>query len=220
MNAKILNIKIFETSIVVFVFSFLFFTFSSAQQAPELIVTWKSNNYTPPGYQGRALPIDGSRIDMALELIDQGRVANLSGKEIRWLINDDELKSGVGLKNISFIANGFRGDQEVEVTIMDYSGANLEKLITIPTVRPEIVITGGPITFKALPYFFNIQNISQLRFNWSANGIRATGAVDNPSVLQLQTPGSSGDYEIGLKVTTQNISRPLEIASKTIKVVK
>ena len=157
---------------------------------------------------------------MALELINSGKIANLSAKEVRWLINGDELKSGIGLKNISFVTNGFRGDQEVEITIMDYNGVNLEKLVTIPVVRPEAVITGGPGIFKALPYFFNVQNTNQLKFVWSANGVTATGLVNDPTKLSLDTSGLPTGSDIAVGVTVQNISKPTELASQKITFFK
>ncbi len=214
--------KAFQILVVVFVFSLLAIGYtlnpasSSAQQAPELMVTWQSNNYAPPAYQGKILPIDGSRIDMALELIDNGKIANLAAKEIRWLINGDELKSGFGLKNISFVADGFQGDQEVEITIVDYNGVNLEKLITIPVVRPEVVITGGPDIFRALPYFFNVRNLSQLQFIWSANGRPATGLVENPDSLELDTAGISAGQDISINASVTNINKRIETAGKTM----
>ncbi len=189
---------------------------ATAQQQPEFLLTWKSDNYAPPAYQGKILPIDESKIEVALELIDGGKIASISGHQINWLINNDELKSGVGLKNISFPANGRRGDQLVEVTIKNYRGVDLEKRLEIPVANPEIVISGGPTTFEALPYFFNVKNLGELLISWSANGQRAAGLVDNPTVLELETSQLPTGSEIVIKANASNSKKPTEVANKTI----
>lgn len=196
----------------------LTFTTASAQQAPEFMVTWKSNNYAPPNFQGKILPIANSQIEMALEIIDGGKLANLSGNEIRWLINDTELKSGVGLKNISFAAEGVKGDQEIEITVKKYKGQDLEKTIEIPLTRPEVVIVGGPDIFEALLYFFNITNLNQAEITWFANGDTVKGFVINPAIIDTSdVPARS---EIALKAEASNLGRPLEVGEESIYIIK
>lgn len=203
-----------------FSFVFLLSTLATAQTAPELMVTWKSNNYAPANFQGKILPIDGSKIDMALELIDSGKIANLSGSEIHWLVNGEDLKSGVGLKNISFTADGFRGNQTIDITVKNYGGGDLEKIVTIPLARPEVVIGGGGNMFEALLYFFNVTDVDQIRINWSANGQRATGLVKDPTKINLDLSQLPAGSEVSLKVEAQNTLKPLEIASQSIQVNK
>ncbi|MEK7640889.1 MAG: hypothetical protein AAB389_02745 [Patescibacteria group bacterium] len=191
-------------------------TLATAQQAPELMVTWKSDNYAPSAYQGKILPIDGSKVEVALELIDGSKIANISGKQINWLINNDELKSGIGLKNISFVASGRHGDQVVEITIKNYKGSDLEKRLEIPLASPELIITGGPSIFEATPYFFNVKNIGELLISWSANSQPATGLVDNPAILEINTSDLFAGSEVVIKVTARNSKKATEGASKTI----
>ncbi len=191
-------------------------TVGSAQQQSEFMMTWKSDNYAPPSYQGKILPVDGSKIDVALELIDGGKIANLSGLQINWLINNDELKSGIGLKNISFTANGRRGDQLVEVTIKNYKGVDLEKRLDIPLTDPELVIIGGPTIFEVFPYFFNVKNINELIISWSANGRPTSGSVESPTALEVDTSSFPTNSEIVIQATASNSKKATEIASKTI----
>lgn len=189
---------------------------SAAQQAPEMMLTWKANNYAPADYQGKILPADGTKVDMALELIDNGKLANLSGIEVRWFVNKKLSASGLGLKNFSFVADRFRGDQAVEVNLINYKGQNLTKRVIIPVVSPEVVIDDGPDVFKALLYFFNIQNLSQMKITWSANGIETSGAVENPGILNLDTAGLPSGTNINLEVTAQNLLKPIETATKSV----
>ncbi len=184
------------------------------------MVTWKANDYAPASFQGKILPIDGSRIDVALEIIDSGKIANLSGNEIRWLINGRDLKSGIGLKNISFIAEGVKGDQVIDITIKNYGGQDLEKTVTIPLASPEVVISGGPNIFEALLYFFNITSPNQVRINWSANGQPAFGTVKDPTKIDLDLSNLPAGTAVNLKVEAQNIATPIEIVSRSINIQK
>jgi len=188
-----------------------------AQVAPEVILTWKANSYAPPGYAGKALPINNSPVDVALELLDGGRVANLSNIQIRWDLNGELYRSGAGLKNISFVADSSKGDPLALVSF-NYRGRALDKQISIPLARPEVVITGGPDIFKALPYFFNIGSPAQAKFTWSVNGNSVEGTGENPDALNLQTDAPNGT-ELSIRVDAQSLLRAIEIASANISYI-
>lgn len=188
----------------------------NAQALPEFMLTWKANNYAPASYQGKVLPANGTKVDVAMELIDNGKLANLSGTEVRWFVNRKLSAFGSGLKNFSFTADRFRGDQVVEVTLVDYKGQGLTKRIVIPVVSPEVAIDGGPNIFRALLYFFNVQNLSQIKITWSASGNEASGLVENPDILNLDTTGVPSETEINLQLTVQNLLKPIETATKSV----
>ncbi len=218
---KITNYKkISSLLILVSIFYFLVSNSGNAQTLPEFMLTWKAGNYAPSDYQGKTLPTDGTKVDVALELIDGGRLADLSTTKVRWLVNRKLSASGSGLKNFSFTVDRFRGDHAVEVTLVDYKGQNLTKRIVIPVVSPEVAIGGGPNVFRALLYFFNIQNLSQMKITWSANGNEAGGSVENPDILNLDTTGVPSGTEINLELTVQNLLKPIETATKSIRFVK
>ena len=204
---------------ILFVIWILSFGFSnaSAQQAPEFILTWKAANYAPSGYQGRVFPTSDTKVDAALELIDGGKLANLSGAEIRWYVNNNLQKSGAGLKTFTFNADGTRGDQTLRVSINDYRGLTLEKTITIPLASPELVIDGGPNAFRALPYFFNFGDVRKANFTWSANGAEVAGDPNNPDVLFLDTRNLAPGTEIVLEASINNVFRALETAVESIR---
>lgn len=187
---------------------------ASAQVAPEFMVTWKADSYAPAGYNGKILPSDGTKIDAALEIIDRGKFADLSATEIRWLINDQILKKGKGLKTVSFTAEGTRGSQKIAVTAVNYRGANLSKNIVIPIAEPDVVIDSNVSTFQALPYFFNVANLGQLKFDWVVNGRVAEGDVENPQIISLDTRNLPPTTPIGVELTVTNSLKPIEAVTK------
>lgn len=193
-----------------------------AQQAPEFLVTWRALNYVPADYQGKSLPSNSTPIEISFDLIDSGRIVNLSRSEIRWSVNDQLLRAGVGLKSIQFTNDG--SDQAVRITILDYNGNNLDKFVAIPSTRPEMVIdarsTNKPLElgdhiFQAIPFFFNTANTNELSFDWKLNNSSVSGAADNPNflVLNIKSPATPQESEINVSVTAKNMINELETAT-------
>lgn len=199
-----------------------------AQQAPDFMLTWKANSFAPAGYHGKTLPTQGTLIEMSLELIDGGRLASLSPHQIRWYVNDKLQRSGLGVKIFTFTAAASPGnDQNVRAVIMNYRGRDLEKTIAIPVVNPEAVIEApypdlliqsGANAFKAVPYFFNIANINQLTFRWSANNKTSEGLQENPEILNLNVEGGRIGDVVNIMVVVKNTLNELEFASQSLNV--
>ncbi len=192
--------------------------FANAQTVTDFMVTWKANNYAPADYRGKILPIDGTRIDVAFELIANNRLANLSGTSISWRVNNAAYQTGIGLKTISFTADASKGDQVVDIAFT-YLGAALTKRIVIPVTQPEVVITGGPDIFRALLYFFNLSTPTQAKFTWTVNGQSVEATGQNPDVLALSGTIPSGS-ELAIHVDVQNLLRSLEVAANTVQFIK
>src|SRR3989338_4500294 len=75
---------------------------AKAQTPPEFLVSWRALNYVPADYQGKIFPTKSTRVEAAFDLIDKNKVADLSRNEIAWYLNNNFLRSGVGLKTIAF----------------------------------------------------------------------------------------------------------------------
>jgi len=191
----------------------------SGQTVPEFMVTWKANNYVPSSYQGKILPIADTEIDVAVELIDGGRLANLSRSEIRWLINNDFQKFGNGMQAISFNVDILKGDQIVDITI-SYRGQNLNHRLIIPVTAPKVAIVGGPNIFQSLLYFFNISKPSNAEFTWEANGVTVLGSGSTPDIINLDFSSVPEGGSIDLNVIVQNPLKLLEISSQLLNFVK
>ena len=207
-------------------FLLLFSLFVNAQTAPSLIVTWQAENYAPSGYEGVILPTRGTAVRAALALIDAGKIQDLSKKEIRWFTGRELIKSGLGAVEIEFRTPELAtGDIALKAVVRNYKNADWEGLTAVPVAEPEIVIdapyperkiAAGLNVFKALPYFFNINDVIQLVFSWTANGLKAESGSEEPDRLNLETSlGRSGD-EVNLSVAVLNSLNPLQFASQSL----
>lgn len=191
---------------------------AEAQTVPEFMVTWKAANYAPADYQGKVLPAAGTRVDIAMELIDGSRLADTSRSTISWNVNGQFQKSGVGLKNFFFTADGAKGDQLVRVSL-PYKGRVIDKQIVIPLAAPRVVITGGPDIFKALLYSFNFSSPTQAKITWTVNGAATEGAGNNPEILTLIGTSPSGT-PVNIGVEVQNLLKPLEVARRSMNFIQ
>lgn len=228
----IIKTKILYVLLIPLVFvSMGFLNRVGAQVEPEFMVTWKANNYVPSDYQGRVLSVDKTTIDIGFEIIDGGKIADLSKTEIFWHINNEFQKSGLGIKNSSFVADRSRGNQLIEIIIPNYQpkgkeAVKLEKSLTIPLLKPEVVIDSpypnneiesGSNNFRALLFFFNITNPpSDASFSWSANGTKVEGVVENPDLLTLDTTKLPVGSNFNLTLAVSNVFNELEFAKQLI----
>ncbi len=232
-NVKFKNSrKILTFLIVILIFTFLFLHFASAQTAPQFFVSWQAQDYAPSWYSGKILPINGTPIEISFELIDKGKIADLSKTKVRWYVNDELVKNeenGLGIKNLRIITPGYTGQEtEIRISVVDYLGGEiLDKIIKIPVVGPEVLIdspypdkkisTGSSI-FQAVPFFFNIKNLNSLSVEWSANEQKPTGLSANPWLLNLNIgPETPIGTEIKISVLVKNILKELEFAGKSIQ---
>lgn len=197
---------------------------ASAQTEPEIMITWRAKSYAPPGFEGKTLPAVGTSIEAAFELIDQGKIVDVSKYEVRWFFGGYLWKVGLGLKSYGYTPTLYSGnDITVKVAVVGYKERPIEKSIVIPLVRPEIVIDApyynrelrqGLNIFRGLPYFFNIQSIGELVFNWKANNEPAVSGGNKPDVLELNIPEGGGGLQIPVSLFVQNRQEGLEFASR------
>lgn len=218
----------FKISILIILIASLYIhAKSSAQNPPEIIITWQAQNYAPPGFEGKVLPIRGTNVSAAIMLIEGGKIINLSQNEIRWFVNRGLENSGIGLAEINFKLSNIAPDSiSLKAEIRDYKGENLEKSIVVPLGKPELVITGygpaklieaGKNTLNTLVYFFNINNLNQLLFGWSANSEKTKGESNEPDKLELDVSGAPSGATVDLNVTARNKLNELEFAEDKIE---
>lgn len=228
---KNFKLKIILSISAFIIFYLAFFDFSYAQTPPQFLISWKTQNYAPNWYAGKILPTAGTQIEVNFELIDNGKLADISGTKVRWYINDKLVKNennGLGIKKINFTAPNYFGQTiEVRIAIVDFLGGGfMDKIIEIPVVRPEAVINApyknneiktGKSAFSVSPFFFNINNKDYFSVQWSVSGQKPESDKGDIFSLDLnidqQMPAGS---DIGLSVTVNNILKTLEMASQTI----
>lgn len=155
---------------------------------PEFMVSWKSNTYTPPYYQGKSLPIENSYIDVSFEMIsknanDFGKIIDISDKQVRWYINGDIVSRMDGKSELRINNNMISGSRiavEIEVEYYNDKGNTYfpRKRIEILISNPKVYILNksknsslfeNGLSFIAEPMFFNANKLSSLIINWSVN---------------------------------------------------
>lgn len=187
----------------------IFFVFGvvvipKAHAATEFITSWSSNSFVPSWYQGKAFPTYGSRINVAFEVLEDGKVADLSKVPVRWYVNDDLVLNevyGNGIKTYSFVNEDYgNGMAVVRIMMPDYKGGVIGTTINIPTKTSELVfdipyfqrkVERKDNQIKAWPFFFNINNIGQLNFRWKANGGAIEADKADPAKLMFSADNAA-----------------------------
>ena len=223
-------------SILIFSFLFLVINQSNAKTEPEFLISWRALNYVPADYQGKIFPTKATQIEVAFDLIDKNKLVDLSKNKIAWYLNNNFLQSGVGLKTIAFKVP-VNLNQTVRVAISGYKEDTLEKIFLLPVKNPEATLSiktpAGKILrnrphlsptnylFEARPFFFNVSELKNLKFNWRINDKYLTNESTNPEFfnLNLQSDGPTQETELGISVGINNLLNQLEIASKLINFI-
>lgn len=201
----------------------------TAQAEPYMFLTWSTDTYVPLGYRGRALPVANSPLRVTLDVIEGGRRVDLSPYIVRWYLGETFFTAGKGLNSITTYVPDVTGTGIVKVRaqINDYKQTTIIKIVNIPVVTPETVISaphsssavsGSSILFEGIPYFFNTKFISDLSFEWLVNGKRAeegdeASADPNFLLVSFNESGSRGTFSVRLFI--RNIKASLESAQKS-----
>lgn len=215
------------TTVLIILISGIFFALSlkiNAQTEPLFLVSWQSDAYAPDDFLGKVFPAPKSVVNVSFEVLEGGRFANLSQNNIRWLINGLSTQ-GVGQKTTSFTNKKFANDKiEIEISVFDYktAGNTLIKILEIPVVNPEIVIKAPyhrdelsekEVNLSALPYFFNISSLKDMRFTWTINNERPVGEPERQDLITVTIPGNApSGSQFKTEVIAQNTKRPVELA--------
>lgn len=170
-----------------------------ARAETEIWTTWHAKNYVPASYKGRALPSYKSPVVVTLNLIEDGRPADIRKNEITWVINGRYVQSGTGMSRITF-ESGRQEIQKIDVTIAKYKNQNISKLIIIPTAKPEIIVDlpsinrtvkRGDNIINALPYFFNVDTLGDINLEWRTFGETFAGSGNTAGSITLNTSNES-----------------------------
>jgi len=191
------------------------FTHAQTTSGPQFLVTWKaSNSYIPPSYIGKALPSYASNITASLEIVDQGKIVDLSPQTIYWYLNDNLIGGGGGIQTVTFPTIGTPPDSlALKIELPSYAGGYLTHTINIPFVSPQVVLyaplpdgkfSQNPLMVDALPYFFNTTSTANLSYTWAVNG-QTGGGAENPQEAQITLPtGTSSGTNLDVSITVEN----------------
>lgn len=217
MPKKNFSLTIVTTGLIFMLMPLLSF---AAQNQITFSLAWSAGTLIPGDYQGKPMPIQGSKI--TIEAIPSEKIS-LAKYRFTWYV-DNNLQansSGLGRSSFSFTVSKDPGSSHrVVLQVQDEKNNFFTKTIYIPVGRPEVVLydkinnlffdnaidtnPGKDILFKAIPYFFNTNSSKNLEFSWTMDGKDASTNTDtkNPNLFNLK---------IGSGSLNQTISYNLEL---------
>lgn len=189
---------------------------SPVHAATEFMTNWQARTYVPAWYEGKVFPTYESDIMVSFELLEDGKIVDLSDTAVRWYVDGKLLKNelnGLGIKKVLVINKKYGGDvSEIRISIPNYKGSSQEKMITVPIKTPEAVIEApyfkkrvekGVSTLRVWPFFFNTAKASTLNLRWVVDGIdvRPQNANDTELAFTVENdtpPGRRSTIEAQL----------------------
>lgn len=212
MNPKIKQIT-FLLCCSVFVFGFT--GTLKAQNDFKVNLVWHTETQTPPAYQGKALPTKNSRVEV-IAFIETPNI-NIGELNFNWYLDREKIdsKSGKGKDRFEFeIQKNARSKQKIKLMMSNPSGGLLKKEILIPIVSPEASVTPNTnqvesnrkLTFEAMPFFFNVKNPNQLKYNWFLGDQEASKKENKEPfkfVLNSKTIEERVNRDLRIKITNK-----------------
>lgn len=203
-----------------------------ANAATDFIVDWQTKTYVPAWYEGKAFPTYQSFLAIGFELVENGKVVDLSKTAVRWYVNGKLLKnetSGLGIRQVTVFNKKYGGDvASIKIAIPDYKGQALSKSFDIPVKKAEVVIDvpyankkvlRGENTLFAWPFYFNVQKASDLRLQWKVDGnTLETSEATNSRLLFLTEGGAREGAKSTIEATVINPGKVIEHVVKKVLV--
>lgn len=206
---------------------------------------WAAHTYAPFDYQGRKLPTYGSKVTVNVQLEILGE--NPKNLNYSWFLDEvfQGSKSGYGKDSFEFWVTRFSGSSHTVLAKAFNESRSLlvEKSVTIPITSPDLVIyskessqnrinlpytisnkdfevfSDKETTFLALPYFFNIKTLRDLKFNWTFadKTYEHFSLLANIFGVKITNKKVGGFLEETLKVIATNMRQLDQKVTKTIK---
>lgn len=196
---------------------------------PDVIFSWKAQNYYPSDYSGKALPTANTSVTISAEFLLNNVVQDTRKTLFTWYVNERVIERGTGLKEIRVpIRKDGKSEYFVRL-IVSASNTTFETSTVIPIVPYSVVLdTPYPnlkaspesvVRIQAIPYFFNIDSLNNLKFVWEVNGMREIREGNNQIAINVGgLPENSSRNSIQIEVIVQNVKNLLEFATKKISV--
>ena len=237
--------KIIFITILLLTSYFLILNSAQAQEIKdELILTWSANTYIPFDYPGKALPVYGSLITVAV--IPTSKLTfNLETLNYNWFLDGERQIANSGQNRQEFVfrvTTTASNEHLIKVQIKNKEGTiSLEISTNIKIVSPQIVLywldqetnkpgiaqvnwswlsPGQERTFVALPYFFEIQKINQLKYQWSFEN-QLISKAEKPNFFTLKI--AQGELERPtsreLSILVENPKNRIQRTSNKIEIM-
>jgi len=198
-------------------------------QTPQFLVSWRAGSYVPTGYAGKTLVGYQDPITFSVELTSQGssganRVVDISGREVRWYVNDTLYAKGVGMQSFTLdkepLFAGGNLSIRVSVDFYDpdtYTSRFVDKYINVPVVSPEAVVSansfgsvfspGSSPEISVTPFFFSAPN-TLLRVQWFLSGQPVDVAEDPFHVLLHINASTTASGVLSVSINNPQSSLP------------
>jgi len=189
-------------------------------------LNWSTDTYTSFGYEGRALPVRGGLVFVDAEVsIFSGDAKNL---KYSWFLEDifQKNKSGYGKTSFYFYARQTPGTYHtVRVQVFNEDRTIFqEKTIKIPIVKPEIILSlanTNKLSIIAKPYFFSINKLTDLVFEWTLEGqnpIKSSDYDANILDINILNKHNNQFVEQELRIGVENSNEKEQKAYDSIKI--
>lgn len=193
---------------------------------------WEAHTYTPPFYQGKALPTPGSEVKVVAipDFIDRnGQTLSTKDLVFHWTKDGHYLPtlSGIGQDSLTFNLDTSGQASKISVEIINpLDSSSLAQSIIIPVYKPEVLfyedrplegvdynhalsgtynLIKNEVSIKAEPYFFSFLLPLALNYQWSVNDNPINPTSVDPTLLTLRTQSNSG---LSSNKINLNISNP------------
>ena len=202
-------------------------TTNAQVSAPVMWLTWRAATYIPAEYNGRALPTPGSNVVVAIDVIHNGKPMDLSQETIYWYISGSYIAGGRGLARTAITIPDIISQNQISIRVsLPETLGGLARTITIPVALPQTVITVLPpdpaanrdLSFdvQARPYFFTVNDPSQLNFNWTVNN-QAPSSFNDPMHLHINIPqGTATGSKLNVRLKVENLAHAFEVAVREL----
>ncbi len=203
-----------------------------AQEGPNFVLTWQADNFYPSNYTLKAAAAPNSPVTISLAALENGRFSDLSGTEIVWYRNGKYLDNGVGLTRVTFPVDwrvAPPGSNYSIRALVYYPDGVAESTVHIPIEQQGVVLdiprfgyeapSGSQTAITAIPFFFNVNDFSALRFEWNVEDTtRSEKTEENILVLNVGALQATQRY-IPISVRVTNNEGFIEWAEKRINIL-
>ena len=131
-------------------------SFALAKELPLFAhLTWQSQAFVPPFYQGKSLPSSSSQIKVSALVFDkEGKIISSKDLFFSWYLNSQIVDSGFGKVSFSFIDKREKESESLTIVLVlkDKFGRQKELSLSIPFSSPEIIIypQGSLVSLKKI----------------------------------------------------------------------
>lgn len=203
---------------------------ASVEIVPAVVhLVWEADSYTPPFYEGRALPVRGSTVRLLAipKLSIAGREIPAADLIYTWRVDGTVRATASGRGKMSFVTSTsvFSDVTTVQLTVASADRrVNAESSVRIVAADPAVrlyedhplfgtmyhrafsttmALPETEATFVATPYFIPASAASEprLRYRWRVNRTAVTPHAERPYALTINAANSSGKAFVEVAIT-------------------